>query len=108
MATAAVLARVARRQDGMFLLDPMALAAAPREIGLRALAGLLGTVSGAAYRPRFEGLERLYDRLAGSTLGGGVTLHGCRIGPAPRRLQAFGPNTLVIARESSRRPRPRA
>jgi tRNA(Ile)-lysidine synthase len=103
MATAAVLARVCRRQDQMFLLDPEALAAAPREIGLRALAGLLGTVSGAAYRPRFDGLERLFDRLAASALGGGATLHGCHIAPAPRRLQAFGPKTLVIARESSRK-----
>jgi tRNA(Ile)-lysidine synthase len=103
MATAAVLARVCRRQDGMFLLDPEGLAAAPREIGLRALAGLLGTVSGTAYRPRFDSLERLFDRLAASTLGGGATLHGCQIAPAPRRLQVFGPKTLVIAGESSRR-----
>jgi len=108
MVTAAVLARVCRRQDRMFLLDPEALAAAPREIGLRALAGLLGTVSGAAYRPRFDGLERLFDRLAASTLGGGATLHGCQIAPAPRRLQVFGPKTLVIAGESSRRRPARA
>jgi tRNA(Ile)-lysidine synthase len=84
------------------LLDPEALAAAPREIGLRALAGLLGTTSGESYRPRFQALERLFDRLAGGTLGGGATLHGCRIGPAPRRLAVFGPKTLVITRESSR------
>jgi len=103
MATAAVLARVCRRQDQMFLLDPEALAAAPREIGLRALAGLLRTVSGAAYRPRFDGLERLFDRLGAFALGGGATLHGCHIAPAPRRLQTFGAKTLVIARESSRR-----
>jgi tRNA(Ile)-lysidine synthase len=108
MATAAVLARVCRRQDEMFLLDPEALAAAPREIGLRALAGLLGTVSGAAYRPRFDRLERLFDRLAASALGGGATLHGCHIAPAPRRLQVFGPKTLVITRESSRGPRRQA
>jgi tRNA(Ile)-lysidine synthase len=105
MVTAAVLARVCRRQDQMFLLDPEALTAAPREIGLRALAGLLRTVSGTAYRPRFDGLERLFDRLAASALGGGVTLHGCQIAPAPRRLQPFGPKTLVIARESTRRSR---
>jgi tRNA(Ile)-lysidine synthase len=103
LATAAVLARACRRQDTILLLDPEALAAAPREIGLRALAGLLGTMSGTAYRPRFDALERLFDRLAGRTLGGGATLHGCRIAPAPRRLQHFGPNTLVISRESSRR-----
>ena len=102
MATAAVLARACRRQDNMLLLDAEALAAAPREIGLRALAGLLGSVGGQAYRPRFEALERLFDRLAGGSLGGGATLHGCRIAPAPRRLQQFGPKTLVILAESSR------
>ena len=107
MATAAVMARACRRQDNLMLLDPAALAAAPREIGLRALAALLGTMSGEAYRPRFEALERLFDRLAAGTLGGGATLHGCRLGPAPRRHQQFGPKTLVITRESSRtRPRP--
>ncbi len=115
LATAAVLARAlhrveGRQEEGVVLLDPEALAAAPREIGLRALAALLGTVSGAVYRPRFDALESLFDRLAASGsragsrtgLGGGVTLHGCRIGPAPVRYQAFGPKTLVIAKESSR------
>jgi tRNA(Ile)-lysidine synthase len=109
LATAAVLARALKRvEGGVLLLDPEALAAAPREIGLRALAGLLRTVSGAAYRPRFDALESLFDRMAasggqGSGLGGGVTLHGCRIGPAPVRYRAFGPKTLVITKESSRR-----
>ena len=102
LATAAVLARACRKEGDLLLLDSQALAAAPREIGLRALAGLLGTLSGAPYRPRFDALERLFDRLAGGTLAGGATLHGCRIAPAPRRLQHFGPNTLVMSRESSR------
>ncbi len=102
MATAAVLARACRRENGVLLLDAQALAAAPREIGLRALAGLLGNTGGQVYRPRFEALERLFDRLAGGALGGGATLHGCRIAPAPRRLQHFGPNTLVISREVPR------
>jgi tRNA(Ile)-lysidine synthase len=102
MATAAVMARACRRQGDIMLLDPEALAAAPREIGLRALAALLGTMSGETYRPRFASLERLFDRLAAGNLGGGATLHGCRIAPMPRRFQAFGPKTLGIARESSR------
>jgi tRNA(Ile)-lysidine synthase len=105
IATGAVLARVCRRQGQIFLLDPEALGAAPREIGLRALAGLLRTVSGAAYRPRFDKLERLFDGLAAFALGGGATLHGCHISPAPSRLQAFGAKTLVIARETSRSSR---
>ena len=110
LATAAVLARACAAEGGkraVLLLDPEALAAAPREIGLRALAALLRKVSGAPYRPRFDALESLFDRIgnpaAGEGLGGGATLHGCRIGPAPVRYQAFGPKTLVIAKESSRR-----
>ena len=107
LVTGAVLARVTKphvpKSGGeALLLDPLALAAAPREVGLRALAGLLMRMSGQEYRPRFEALERLFDRLASGNLGGGATLSGCRLAPAPRRLQAFGPQTLVLARESSR------
>lgn len=103
LATAAVLARCCRRHEKFLALDPAALGAAPREIGLRALAALLKIVSGEAYRPRFDALERLYDRVCGfgPPLGGGATLHGCRIGPAPARHRLFGPDTLVITRESS-------
>jgi tRNA(Ile)-lysidine synthase len=100
LATAAVLARVCRLEDGVVLLDPKALTAAPREIGLRTLAALLKSVSGESYRPRFEALERLFDRMGD---GGGATLHGCHVAPAPRARQVFGPKTLVITKESSRR-----
>jgi tRNA(Ile)-lysidine synthase len=99
--TAAVLARASRPGAEGFLLDPAALAAAPREIGLRGLAALLKIAGGRAYGPRFEALERLFDRLGTGTLGGGATLHGCRIGPARRREQVFGPGTLVLRPESS-------
>ena len=68
MVTEAVLARAARRTEGGVLLDPKALAAAPRELGLRALAALLMAVSGQAYRPRFDSLERLFDALSGPKL----------------------------------------
>jgi tRNA(Ile)-lysidine synthase len=113
LATAAVLARALRQQGDVLLLDSVALAAAPREIGLRALAALLKTVSGAAYRPRFEALDSLFGRIKAAAatpggrgvLGGGATLHGCRIGPAPVRYQAFGAKTLVITKESSRKAR---
>lgn len=67
---------------GFARIDAAALAAAPAEVGLRALAALLLMVSGAAYPPRGERLERLYRRL-GDGLGGGCTLGGCRI--LPRR-----------------------
>jgi tRNA(Ile)-lysidine synthase len=99
LATAAVLARACQPADGGVLLDPTALTAAPREIGLRALAALLQKVSGEGYRPRFESLERLFDRL---TAGRGATLHGCRVALAPRGRRVFGPKTLVITTESSR------
>ena len=106
--TDAVLARVSRKLqgravDGGFALDPAALAAAPREVGLRALARLLQAASGQAYRPRFESLERLFDRLAAGTLGGGVTLHGCHIAPVRRRDGDFRPGTLLVTRESPRK-----
>ena len=101
LATAAVLARACRKEGAALLVDPEALAAEPREIGLRALAALLKSVSGEGYRPRFESLERLFDRMALGPVA--ATLHGCRIAPAPRARQAFGLKTLVITKESSRR-----
>jgi len=102
LATEAVLARAARPDGKHVVLDAKALGAAPREIGLRALAALLIAVSGETYRPRFEALERLFDRLARGKLGNGATLHGCRLYPAPRAVRLFGPETLVLAKESSR------
>ena len=102
LATEAVLARAARPDGKHVALDAKALAAAPREIGLRVLAALLMAVSGEAYRPRFEALERLFDRIAQGKLGNGATLHGCRLYPAPRAARLFGPETLVLVKESSR------
>ena len=102
----AVLARACTARPGLLLLDPLALAAAPREIGLRALAKLLMTVparpTGPDSRPWSGYSTELAVRPAWAE---GATLHGCRLAPAPRRFQAFGPNTLVITRESSRRER---
>ncbi|HXC55986.1 MAG TPA: tRNA lysidine(34) synthetase TilS [Rhizomicrobium sp.] len=98
--TAAVLARVARRRAEGVHVDVAALVSAPREVALRALAELLMTVSGQAYRPRFERLERLLARLTGPGLGGGCTLHGCRLFPAPSRKGVFAAGTLVIAPET--------
>jgi tRNA(Ile)-lysidine synthase len=95
--TGAVLARAVRPMDGVFHVDSIALSAAPREVGLRALAQILMLVSGQSYRPRFERLERLFDRIAADSIGGGCTLHDCRLSPA--RDGAFGAGTLVIARE---------
>ena len=101
LASDAVLAGVAAAEKGTVFVDAVALGAAPREIGLRVLARLLMGVSGRAYRPRFEALERLYDAIAAGDAA--ATLHGCALGPAPRRLQRFGPKTLILVRESSRK-----
>jgi len=106
--TEAVLARAVRpappaaKEPGL-LLDPAALAAAPRELSLRALAALLQTVSGAPYRPRFAALERLHARLAGGEPVRGLTLSGCRIGPAPAAERVFGARTLKLTREKPRK-----
>jgi len=99
--TEAVLQRAARPAEaGGVLLDGAALAAAPREVGLRSLASVLMAVGEQAYRPRFESLERLYDRITGAGLGAGVTLHGCHLRPAPA---AFAPFSLVVVRENPRK-----
>jgi tRNA(Ile)-lysidine synthase len=87
-----------QRQDSM-VLTPVLLAAAPREVGLRALAAVLMAVSGQAYRPRFDALERLFDRILAGTLGGGATLHGCHIGPDSRK----GDNPALLVSPEKRR-----
>jgi tRNA(Ile)-lysidine synthase len=78
---------------GFASLDPAALAAAPEETGLRALARLLVTMGGLDYAPRLERLERLYGRIRAG-LGRGATLGGCRI--IPRR------GRLLVVREAAR------
>jgi tRNA(Ile)-lysidine synthase len=101
--TAAVLKRACRAEGEVVLVESAALLSAPREVGMRALARLLMGVSGQAYRPRFERLERLYETIAAGKLGGGRTLHGCRIGPAPGSQAFFGTDTLLFAREKPRK-----
>jgi tRNA(Ile)-lysidine synthase len=98
--TEAVLQRAARKSQAGVLLDAAALAAAPREVGLRGLASVLMAVGGQPYRPRFESLERLYDRITGAGLGAGATLHGCQLRPAAR---TFAPFSLVVIPENPRK-----
>jgi len=100
MVTDAVFRRAVRPSRGGVHVDGAALVSAPREIGLRALAQLLQLVSQKPYRPRFERLERLYDAIAEGTIGGGCTLHGCRIAFVPKRDGAFGEGTLAIVPEN--------
>jgi tRNA(Ile)-lysidine synthase len=83
------------------LLDANALAEAPREIGLRALAAILQTVGAREYRPRFERLEALYEDMI-SSRPTPRTLHGCRVGPASKLYRRMGPATLMIVPENPR------
>jgi tRNA(Ile)-lysidine synthase len=69
---------------GFCALDTQTLAAAPEEIGLRALARIVMAVGGLDVTPRLERLERLYARLCKASLGRGATLGGCRIIPDSR------------------------
>jgi tRNA(Ile)-lysidine synthase len=101
--TEAVIVRACRRWKDGVQLDRDALVSAPREIGLRALAQLLMIVSGQPYRPRFERLERLFDRLATDSIGGGSTLHGCRVFFVPKKDGAFDGKSLAIVPENTPR-----
>jgi tRNA(Ile)-lysidine synthase len=99
----AILSRACRPASEGILVDPRALTAAPRELGLRALAAVLMAVAHAEYRPRFERLEALLDAIGSGAAGAGRTLHGCKIARAPRRLAKFGTGTLLIRREEAPR-----
>ncbi|HEX3664684.1 MAG TPA: tRNA lysidine(34) synthetase TilS [Rhizomicrobium sp.] len=101
----ALLDTTSRIDREVVLLDGPALAAAPREIGLRALSRLLMQVSAREYRPRFERLESLFDAVCTDSLEGGRTLHGCVVRPAPRKHQCFGATTILITLEPHRSSR---
>jgi tRNA(Ile)-lysidine synthase len=88
---------------GHALVERRALIEAPLEIGLRALSTLIVEVSGASYRPRFARLEALFETIRTSAKFRARTLHGCRIGLAPKRRQVFGPATIEIKREGARK-----
>jgi tRNA(Ile)-lysidine synthase len=102
-ATAELLEIACRFEAERVLVDGTRLAAAAPEIGLRALAHVLSRVSGEAYRPRFERLERLYDAIRAGEFKSARTLHGCRVGRAPKIASIFGPFTLIVVREPARR-----
>ena len=94
-----LLARAATiHPEGYLALDARAVASAPREIGLRALAQAIACIGGSAYGPRLERLERLYALLREdrSALGRGCTLGGCRIVPAPLHAKAADGAVLVM------------
>lgn len=99
-ATQALLSRAVRKAENGVVLDGALLAAAPAEVGLRALAAVLMQVSGQGYRPRFDALERLYQRVVSNMLGGGCTLHGCHIGSLRRGNVNFA---VLVKPESPRK-----
>ena len=89
-ATADFLAGHARFEAARGLLDGAALAgAAARDRACGRWPRCWRTVSGAAYRPRFERLERLYEAILAGDVGKGRTLQGCRIGPGAEASRAF-------------------
>ena len=101
-ATTQFLDEACHFDEGRIVVDGRRLATAPAEIGLRALAHILARVSGTFYRPRFARLERLYEAIQGGHFKSARTLQGCRIGPAPRSIAAFGADSLVVTRERGR------
>lgn len=103
IATEAVLQRAARTDGKRVLLDSCVLTAAPRELGLRGLAGILMAVGGQPYRPRFDSLERIFDQITGARLGGGATLHGCRIRPLGTKGKLLAPFDLAVEPENPRK-----
>ena len=80
--TARLLARtVALYPAGHAIVDLVTIAAAPSEIGKRALSRLVTCIGGGSYAPRLERLERLHARVADGRLGRGATLGGCLLAP---------------------------
>jgi tRNA(Ile)-lysidine synthase len=79
---------------GDLVLDPGPLRAAPEEVRLRLLAGALGWVSGAVYRPRLAQLEAALAAVEAGGVHHGFTLHGCV-------LRARG-SSVAIRREPTR------
>ncbi len=81
-AAAALGARaVCLRPEGYALLDPAIFLAAPEEVGLRLLAALTRSLSGAdGYPPRLDRLERMYAAIAAG-LAGRRSFGGCLLAP---------------------------
>ena len=73
---------------GFCRLDAEALAAAPEEIGLRALARVIGAVSGRDMPPRLAKLETLLAALK-ETPAKTHTMGGCRFEPLGQDLGVF-------------------
>ncbi len=92
--TAALLVRAVSPVPGGWVVDRHALAGSDPELGLAALAALLGQVGRQSVRPRADALERLFHNLQAGPVR--ATLHGCRL---------VGDARVVIAAERPRRSR---
>jgi tRNA(Ile)-lysidine synthase len=88
-----IRAGVVVHPGGYLEADPAAFVVEPEEVALRAMARLLRAMTGAAYVPRLERLERLWNEVsqafsAGKRLHrtlGGVTLHLPAVSAAVRK-----------------------
>lgn len=74
-------ATVAIYPTGYAVADMDAIAAAPTDIGRRALSRIVTAIGGRAYAPRRERLERMHARVVEGRLGRGATLAGCLLTP---------------------------
>ena len=89
------------------LMRPFLLAALntePKQASARLAGAVLKETlakGGQAYRPRFEQLETLFDSLSNRRFAA-RTLHGCRLGVAPKRLAIFGSGTFLLEKEPGR------
>jgi len=105
---ARLLARAAWiHPSGFARLDLALFKAAPEEVGLRALAALLRCISGGAYPPRFERLQRLYREIVSGRMPKSRTLGGClvtrdRYGLVVVREPAATPSTPLVAGKAMR------
>ncbi len=77
---AAILcAAVSLYPEGYAEIDRDCLDTAPTPIRFAAMAAIIRTIGGQAYRPRQKRLSRLSHALSAATVTGGRTLGGCRI-----------------------------
>ncbi len=87
---------------GAALIRPAAFLAAPREIGLRALARVVAVVGGLAYPPRAGRVEHLLEAFGGAAPWRARTLGGCRLVAASGRARG----RLLVHREMAALPPP--
>src|SRR5262249_8824710 len=102
LATVELLVRIAAPHEAGFArVDRAGLVAAPAQIGLPALASVLGVVGDARCRPRFDGLEGLWPARASAGPWRARTLQGCRILAADPAGEQ-----LLVVREPAALPPP--